>query len=491
MNNPQWKAFYRGAHVGSHGPRSHVGLLLHVLPRADLTHFVKQAIQTQLPSHLADFQLEVKTLHRKRTKTRAYVVTVESALDSDALSAALCKACPCSTATVHFVPNKVWNSISSKEKGILCASHSQYQVNHKALVFKGIPDSSAILSGLQSIQNYIKGTLSKGGIPLFLDVSESIDGRMALLVQSSHYSEGLQWLSRGGLQVAQQAATASIQGISLTTDVSEVSTTSANSVYYNGVIKAMELQIKSLSAVVTQLSSDIKTLVFRVVQGPHQSTPTNPDTQMEETSSTPGPAPDTTNGPASDTTRPAQDPRHAQDPRTKRALETMPQPTLDTMIKAKEPGKTQSNRPPPPRVQGSPTSHSTATRYNVKNSNLPLGRYFVRLPSSVAPTVGTPSTGGIAAQVIKPATVPTRVPQQGLTACPTSLAITSLTTIPEEKTSSGGTTEPLKCPLTISSTRKRMVTPPSRNGKAALLRARQFAAFRKQALLDIPPPTGS
>jgi len=32
---------------------------------------------------------------------------------------------------------------------------------------------------------------------------------------------------------------------------------------------------------------------------------------------------------------------------------------------------------------------------------------------------------------------------------------------------------------------------PSRNGKAALLRAQQFAASRKRAIPDLPPPTGS
>ena len=43
------------------------------------------------------------------------------------------------------------------------------------------------------------------GHPLFVAISDCIDGQMALLVQASNYSEATQWLSLGLLQVAQAA----------------------------------------------------------------------------------------------------------------------------------------------------------------------------------------------------------------------------------------------------------------------------------------------
>ena len=56
-----------------------------------------------------------------------------------------------------------------------------------------------------SVREFIQHTKSVSGHPLFVAISDCIDGQMALLVQASNYSEATQWLSLGLLQVAQAA----------------------------------------------------------------------------------------------------------------------------------------------------------------------------------------------------------------------------------------------------------------------------------------------
>ena len=64
---------------------------------------------------------------------------------TDVLSLALQKAFP-SSLEMFFIPNEEWNSLSSRVKMSHIASHAQYQADTRALLFKGILDSTAILS---------------------------------------------------------------------------------------------------------------------------------------------------------------------------------------------------------------------------------------------------------------------------------------------------------------------------------------------------------
>ena len=101
------------------------------------------AVSVAIPYH-SDFHLEVKTLYRKNIKTRAYAIMVELGQRTDVLSLALQKAFPPSL-EMFFIPNEEWNSLSSRVKMSHITSHAQYRADTRALLFKGILDSTAIL----------------------------------------------------------------------------------------------------------------------------------------------------------------------------------------------------------------------------------------------------------------------------------------------------------------------------------------------------------
>ena len=107
---------------------------------------------------------------------------------------------------------------------------------------------------------------------------------------------------------------------------------------------------------------------------------------------------------------------------------------------------------PPPPIQECQPGKASAIQYNLKNFRLPMSR-VIRL-SDTASHCAESSTDSVSSpsdQVVK---LHNKVPNSA--------------------------------PSPSQSARL-----PSRNGKAALLRARQFAASRKRAIPDLSPPTGS
>jgi hypothetical protein len=205
MNGPQ-KVFLG---VPKTGP-THVGLLLHVLPRADLTNFIIHRLRLKLSSGAPQFRLEVKTLYRKNRQTQAYAVMVDSESHAAALAASLSSAFPPSL-EMFFMPNEAWNFLSAQKKAVYFVSHSVFRSDRRNLLFKGILDSEAILSKPNvSVRDFLKQVSSKNGDPLFVEVSNSIEGCMVLDVRTAYYPEARQWLSQGLIQVAQQATPSSL-----------------------------------------------------------------------------------------------------------------------------------------------------------------------------------------------------------------------------------------------------------------------------------------
>ena len=205
---------------------THVGLLMHVIPRFDTALILHNHIVSKLCPDAPQFRLESKTMFRNKQKTQVYSVVTNG--NAKSLSEAFLRIFPKPSGSIFFLPNYAWNSFPASKKADYFCRQRQYLQDHHALIFKGVKDSSVLIpserithsqhdsdatvhhihttTGVKehlSVSEWLRQIPSSGENPLlFTDVSDSFCGQIVLWVETPQLAEARCWLSHGLIDMA-------------------------------------------------------------------------------------------------------------------------------------------------------------------------------------------------------------------------------------------------------------------------------------------------